>query len=62
MTKPNSIIIYELQKSNVYLGVRIMLTLTVTHKENGIVTKTRINENSVRSIAHIPGPSGSAEN
>ena len=38
------------------------LTLTVTQSENGIVTKTRINENMVRSIAHTPGPSGSAEN
>ena len=36
------------------------LTLTVTQSENGIVTKTRTKENIVRSIAHTPGPSGSA--
>ena len=38
------------------------LTLTVTQSENGIVTKTRTKENIVRSIAHTPGPSGSARN
>ena len=39
-----------------------MHTLTVTHNENGIVTRTSTKENIVRSIAHTPGPSGSAEN
>jgi len=33
----------------------------VTQSENGIVTRTKINETIVRIRAHIPGPSGSAE-
>ena len=34
--------------------------MTVTHKENGMVTRTRMKERKVRSMAQIPGPSGSA--
>ena len=39
----------------------VVLTLTVTQSENGIVTSTKKNEKMVRSIAQTPGPSGSAE-
>ena len=39
----------------------VVLTLTVTQSENGIVTSTKKNEKMVRSIAQRPGPSGSAE-
>ena len=34
--------------------------MTVTQSEKGIVTRTRRKESIVRSMAHTPGPSGSA--
>ena len=37
------------------------LTLTVTHSENGMVTRTSTNDTKVRNMAQRPGPSGSAE-
>ena len=46
--------------SNPLVGLT-QLTLTVTHNEKGNVTKTSRNETKVRNIAHMPGPSGSAE-
>ena len=45
---------------NTFINIWTKLTFTVTQRENGIVTRTRIKENIVSSIAHIPGPSGSA--
>ena len=36
------------------------LTLTVTQRENGMVTRTRTKASMVRSMAQTPGPSGSA--
>ena len=45
---------------NTVINIWTKLTFTVTQRENGIVTRTRIKENIVSSIAHIPGPSGSA--
>ena len=39
----------------------LKLTLTVTQRESGMVTRTRTNETKVRMVAQIPGPSSSAE-
>ena len=38
-----------------------LFTLTVTHRDRGIVTRTKRKETKVRMVAQIPGPSGSAE-
>ena len=38
----------------------MLLALTVTHRENGMVTTTRMKDMRVRNMAQTPGPSGSA--
>ena len=38
------------------------LTLTVTQSDKGMVTRTNTKETNVKTVAHNPGPSGSAAN